>query len=286
MTLSMIADTSAIAITKQYLSDFLSTYKKGHLNDSHLLKLMIAVTDAIENFDLFSELFEEYKDNGYIEDSSELLTGGNISFYYKNKEIVMSFLQLLVSEADDSSVDVYLYNTMDNNCSLEGIHRVLNTVEMPSDQEIIDDNDECFYMISEWLSYKAITRLMDKVFEYQLIMTTERFMQFWGEGSCYFSGMEMQRINASGVNLVGADFSFSSVIDCTFKDVVIKNANFDNTFLINSDFTGADLRGSDFTKANIDRVNFTGADLRGAIFAVGGLEGAVLTDANMEGVKY
>ena len=272
-------------VTKAELSDFMSAYKKGYLHEGEVqhLELMSSVEAELEDTLVFSSLFENYKETDDVIMDGACFTSGNIEFFYKNKKHMLVFANSLADEVNAKSVATYLHNTMESECSIEGIQRVLKSDKMPSAKELINDDDECFYIVSEWLGRMALIRFMDKLGEFGEILTTEQFVGRHSNHNGEFYATEIHSVNASGIEIEDADFSDAEVRHCILKGVNLRDANFENADLSNTDFSGADLRGAEFVDAIIDGANFTGADLTDANFDVKSFTGVVLDNADIEG---
>ena len=133
--------------------------------------LLICVVEDLADKESFDYLFEVYKDTGDIISGAELFSNGCIGFFHKNKKEVMVLAQELASEVNEPSIANYLHNTMDSLCSLNGIQLVLDNEKEPSANDIINDEEEAFYIVSEWLSRATIMNFMDKLSEHQRVKT-------------------------------------------------------------------------------------------------------------------
>lgn len=272
-------------VTKAELSDFMSAYKKGYLHEGEIqhLELMSSVEAELEDTLVFSSLFENYQETDDVIMNGACFTSGNIEFFYKNKKHMLTFASSLADEVNAESVATYLHNTMESECSLEGIQRVLKSDKMPSAQELAGDEEDSHYIVSEWLGRMALIRFMDKLSEFAEILTTEQFVESHSNHNSDFYATEIHSVNASGIELVDADFTDAELRHCVLKGAILRGANFENADLSNTDFSGADLRGAEFVDAIIDGANFTGADLTDANFDVESFKGVVLDNVEIQG---
>ena len=66
--------------------------------------------------------------------------------------------------------------------------------------------------------------------------------------------------------LVGADFSYLSLVESTLTNINLSNANFRGADLTNANLSNANLRGANFTRANLEGADFSNALLHGVSF--------------------
>ena len=162
----MIATAERTSQNKTHFDDFLAAYQEKHLSEvlpAYRLNLVTAVIGSISDVRFFEGLLDVYQDTGDVIYDCDLLEYGNIEFFYKNKQDLMLLAGHMADEVGQESVAMYLHNTMGFKCSLEGIQCVIERKDVPTVNDIINDDEESFYNVSEWLSRSAVMFLMDEV---------------------------------------------------------------------------------------------------------------------------
>lgn len=94
--------------------------------------------------------------------------------------------------------------------------------------------------------------------------------------STHFRKACLQRLNAQGADLTGAQFPQADLRKATFDDAILPDAR----------FSGADLRWVHFRKADLRRVKFQGAPLQSALFQGADLRGARFEHADLNNAIF
>jgi two-component system LytT family sensor kinase len=79
-------------------------------------------------------------------------------------------------------------------------------------------------------------------------------------------GSDLSRFDFSGLDLTGADLSYSDLSRTNFKGAILRNADLSFSALNGADFTDADLYEANFNFCGLQNVNLTGANVEGARF--------------------
>ena len=83
-------------------------------------------------------------------------------------------------------------------------------------------------------------------------------------------GSDLSRFDFSGLDLTGADLSFSDLSRANFRGTILRNADLSFSSLNNADFTDADLYEANFNFCSLQNVDLTGANVEGARFNFSG----------------
>lgn len=79
-------------------------------------------------------------------------------------------------------------------------------------------------------------------------------------------GTDLANFDFSGLDLTGADLSFSNLSRANFRGAILRHADLSFSSLIGADFTDADLFEADLNFCALRNVNLTGANVEGATF--------------------
>ena len=79
-------------------------------------------------------------------------------------------------------------------------------------------------------------------------------------------GTNLAKFDFSGLDLTGADLSFSNLAQANFRGATLRQADLSFSELSGSDFTDADLYEANFNFSGLRNVNLTGANVEGATF--------------------
>ncbi len=77
---------------------------------------------------------------------------------------------------------------------------------------------------------------------------------------------EMTDFDFSGLDLTGADLSFSNLTRANFRGTILRNADLSFSALSGADFTDADLYEANLSFSALENTNLTGANVEGATF--------------------
>ena len=83
-------------------------------------------------------------------------------------------------------------------------------------------------------------------------------------------GSNLAKLDFSGLDLTGADLSFSNLDHANFRRTILRNADLSFSNLTGADFTDADLYEANFNFCGLQNVNLTGANVEGATFNFAG----------------
>lgn len=83
-------------------------------------------------------------------------------------------------------------------------------------------------------------------------------------------GTDLSRFDFSGLDLTGADLSFSNLTRANFRGTILRNANLSFSALTGADFTDADLYEANLNFSGLEQINLTGANVEGATFNFSG----------------
>jgi uncharacterized protein YjbI with pentapeptide repeats len=100
------------------------------------------------------------------------------------------------------------------------------------------------------------------------------------KGQNIVADMQVEQLDLSGANLVGADIRNSELVFADFSGSFLMYADLENSMLPFADFSNVDL-----SNANLSNANLTGADLSGANLSGANLSGAGLDLVTWTGVK-
>lgn len=96
-------------------------------------------------------------------------------------------------------------------------------------------------------------------------MTREQLIQrTTGVKGLKMKGQELGKFDFSGLDLTGADFSFSNLTKANFEGATLKGANLSFAALRGANFTNADLSDADLSFSDLSGVAIEGANLSGA----------------------
>lgn len=98
------------------------------------------------------------------------------------------------------------------------------------------------------------------------------------------------RVDFSGLNLAGVNFSDSSLVDAEFRGTNLTGATMYNAFANGADFTGATLVDTNLSGSNINQeryidATFSGSDLQGANLASALLTRTDMTNTDLSGAN-
>ncbi|GAB3020919.1 pentapeptide repeat-containing protein [Spirosoma pulveris] len=83
-------------------------------------------------------------------------------------------------------------------------------------------------------------------------------------------GTDLAAFDFSGLDLTGADLSFSNLGKANFRGAVLRQANLSFANLSGADFTDADLYEANFNFSSLENVDLSGANVEGASFNFSG----------------
>ncbi|AUD02045.1 histidine kinase [Spirosoma pollinicola] len=83
-------------------------------------------------------------------------------------------------------------------------------------------------------------------------------------------GSDLSKFDFSGLDLTGADLSFSDLGRANFRGAILRNANLSFANLNGADFTDADLFEANFNFSGMEDAQLTGANVEGASFNFSG----------------
>jgi uncharacterized protein YjbI with pentapeptide repeats len=101
-----------------------------------------------------------------------------------------------------------------------------------------------------------------------------------------FSNAEIVRCRFRNVLFKNCDFSYSILIDSSFRGCRFEKCSFFKADLRSADFYATDLAGSDFTRADLTDAVLRSANLTEAILSWAWLVNTDLRDANLEHVQF
>lgn len=107
-------------------------------------------------------LVEVYADTHDVYCGSDYTVNGCINFFSKNRESLVMLASHLANEVNSQSPAHYLYNTMEYDCDIVNIKKVLANGDKA---DINDPDDESLYIVSEWLFRAALMQIMDSYIE-------------------------------------------------------------------------------------------------------------------------
>lgn len=83
-------------------------------------------------------------------------------------------------------------------------------------------------------------------------------------------GTDLAKFDFSGLDLTGADLSFSNLGKANFRGATLRQVNLSFSNLSGADFTDADLYEANFNFSSLEDVNLSGANVEGASFNFSG----------------
>ncbi len=83
-------------------------------------------------------------------------------------------------------------------------------------------------------------------------------------------GTNLAKFDFNGLDLTGADLSFSDLGKANFQGTILRHANLSFANLNGADFTDADLYEANFNFSSLENVNLSGANVEGASFNFSG----------------
>ncbi|GAB3808382.1 hypothetical protein GCM10028819_47330 [Spirosoma humi] len=83
-------------------------------------------------------------------------------------------------------------------------------------------------------------------------------------------GTDLAKFDFSGLDLTGADLSFSNLGKANFRGAILRQVNLSFSNLSGADFTDADLYEANFNFSSLEDVNLSGANVEGASFNFSG----------------
>ncbi|WP_077924040.1 histidine kinase [Spirosoma sp. 209] len=83
-------------------------------------------------------------------------------------------------------------------------------------------------------------------------------------------GCDLANFDFSGLDMTGADLSFSDLARANFRGAILRGANLSFSNLTGADFTDADLYEANLNYCGLQQVNLTGANVEGASFNFSG----------------
>ena len=83
-------------------------------------------------------------------------------------------------------------------------------------------------------------------------------------------GTELANFDFSGLDMTGADLSFSNLGRANFRGAILRNADLSFSNLNGVDFTDADLYEANMNFSSLEGVDLTGANVEGATFNFSG----------------
>jgi two-component system LytT family sensor kinase len=94
-------------------------------------------------------------------------------------------------------------------------------------------------------------------------------------------GTDLAKFDFSGLDLTGADLSFSNLGKANFQGTTLRQANLSFANLNGADFTDADLYEANFNFSSLENVNLNGANVEGASFNFSGRSKYKPEDTNL-----
>lgn len=104
--------------------------------------------------------------------------------------------------------------------------------------------------------------------------TKQSFMNQLFDGSkrpVRMVGSHLAGYDFSGLDLTGANFSFSDLSGTNFQDAILRDANLSFSSLVDASFENADLTGANLNFSGMEGANLTGANLTGVSMSFTGI---------------
>lgn len=143
-------DFTAFAASKAYAD---------HKHHQLFSRLAAALSDEVD----FDYIYDVYRDTGDIYSSAQYFEQGCISFFIENKGSLLEIADELAKEVGMNSTVSYLHCTMEEDCEIENVRKIVLEDVAVSDADISDE----LYVVAEWLTRYAIITLMDAFAEYR-----------------------------------------------------------------------------------------------------------------------
>jgi uncharacterized protein YjbI with pentapeptide repeats len=101
-----------------------------------------------------------------------------------------------------------------------------------------------------------------------------------------FKGITFRNVKFIEANLDNADFSYSSINDCSFERAFLRYSNFSNAKILDTTFMSSLVINSDFSRCNLNTIDFVSADLQNANFNETKGINIKLNNANLQNTSF
>lgn len=154
-------------------------------------------------------------------------------------------------------------------------------------------DDEAYQAIVE--SFGDVSEIMDQVHvaaepeqaeDKSIRKTLKETFKLARRSTSKFTATELKQSDLSDTNLVGADFSFSSLSKSNFDNADLTDAKFRAAELREATFKGANLAGVLFAGSDMQAACFDGANVSGAAFKASSLKDATFKDATLDATSF